>query len=89
MAVHMVTYDLHRPSQDYEDLIAELKKSRNWWHYLQSSWLIESDESPSNIWARIQSSVDKDDSVLIIRVTNPHAGWLPQKAWDWINQFIG
>jgi len=29
--------------------------------------------------------VDENDRVLIIEVMNRKAGWLSQKAWDWIN----
>jgi hypothetical protein len=87
--VLMITYDLHRPGQNYTGLHDEIKEiGSTWWHYLESTWLIDTSLSPQQVWERIASKVDKDDSVLVIRVTSEHSGWLPQKAWDWINDRV-
>ena len=85
MAVYSVSYDLHRPGQNYTGLIDELKKSRNWWHYLESTWLIVTNETASQLWDRLSQHVDANDSVLVIVVRNDKGGWLPKDAWDWIN----
>lgn len=87
--VLMIAYELHRPGQHYSDLYEEIKKVSNglWWHYLTSHWLIETHLSPQQVWERLAAHVDKNDSVLVMRVTNsPSAsGWLPQDAWNWLN----
>jgi hypothetical protein len=86
MYAYNVSYDLKKPGQNYEKLFAELKSSPGWWHYLESTWLIVTNETPGQLWNRISPATDKNDSVLIIQVVNNTAGWLPQGAWDWINQ---
>jgi hypothetical protein len=83
--VYAVNYDLRvYGTPNYADLEAELKRSPNWWHYLQSTWLIATDETATELWNRIAPHVRKIDSVLIIEVCQNVSGWLPQKAWEWI-----
>lgn len=88
MSVYCVSYDLNRPGQNYEGLYEELKRSASWWHFLDSTWLIATSESSEQLWSRIAPHVDKTDSVLVIKVVNKSAGWLPQEAWNWINQHL-
>ncbi|MBP9143897.1 MAG: hypothetical protein KBF21_15935 [Thermoanaerobaculia bacterium] len=85
MRVYSVNYDLNRPGQNYAGLISELENSPNWWHFLKSSWLIATFETPEQLWDRISPHIDKSDTVLIIEVVNRSAGWMSQEAWDWIN----
>ncbi|WP_280633738.1 hypothetical protein [Nocardioides sp. 503] len=34
-------------------------------------------------------TMDKNDSLLIINVLNDdYAGWLPERAWEWIRKHI-
>lgn len=86
--VYCVGYDLNKAGKDYDGLIKELKKSSSWWHYLDSTWLIYTQETPEQIWARISSHFDKNDYALIIRVARDYQGWLPKEAWDWINKHV-
>ena len=86
--IYSLTYDLHKPGQNYEALKKELKASTNWWHYLQSTWLIYTSETANQLWNRIAPIIDKNDSVLIIEVRNNKQGWLPEEAWKWINSHI-
>lgn len=83
--VHLITYDLHRPVQNYAGLHEEIKKLGSWWHHLESTWLVDTALTPQQVWERLASKVDKDDNVLVIRVTGSHSGWLPQEAWNWLN----
>lgn len=88
MAVYNVSYDLRKAGQDYTGLTEELKRSPAWWHYLQSTWLISTSESAAQLWDRMATHVDSNDSVLIIRVTAEWAGWLTEEAWQWIRDHV-
>lgn len=35
--IYLVTYDLNKPQQEYEELYEELKHIGAWWHYLDST----------------------------------------------------
>jgi hypothetical protein len=85
--VVMVAYDLKKPGQNYTGLIEELKK-KPWWHALESTWLLDTSETPAQVWARIKKYIDTNDSVLVIEMKKGTAagadGRLPKEAWEWI-----
>ena len=43
MSAFLIGYDLNSPGKDYAELIARLKKFSNWWHHLDSTWIVKSD----------------------------------------------
>ncbi len=88
--LYLVTYDLNRPGQEYEELYEELKTSSAWWHYLDSTWLIVTQESISELNNRIKDKIiDENDRLLIFDITNmDYDGWLSEKAWQWIRNNI-
>lgn len=86
--LYVVSYDLRKPNKDYIGLTEQLQNSLRWWHYLGSTWLIATSESPSELYNRLRAHLDKDDSILIIEAGNHMQGWLPQKAWEWIHNEI-
>ncbi len=89
MRTYVVSYDLKKPDKDYTGLINEIKKSYQWWHYLDSTWLIHTSESADALFQRLHPFIDKDDYILVIEAGPGRQGWLPQKAWDWIKEKIG
>lgn len=86
---YAINYDLKAPGRDYTSLYEAIKKSPKWWHYLESTWLIITNETPQQIWDRIgKNNIDKNDYLLIVEVRGNVHGWLPKYAWDWIHQNI-
>lgn len=86
--LYAIIFDCQNKSEIVE-MEEELKKSKGWWSYLERAWLIFTDESPTEIWERIEEKVDKKNSLLIIEITNNYQGWLPKDAWDWIKEKFG
>ena len=84
--VYVVSYDLRKPGQDYKGLFDELQASPGWWHYLESTWLIATSESANELYDRLRKHLDRDDSILVIQAGGDRQGWLPKKAWEWIDQ---
>jgi hypothetical protein len=87
----LVTYDLQGLNRDYAGLINELKRAPGigWWHYLESTWIIATDETPSQLWKRIEPHIHDGDRVLILEIQNPpRQGWLPQRAWRWLRSHL-
>jgi hypothetical protein len=82
--IYAVNYDLKRPGQGYTDLHEAIKACGDWWHYLGSTWLVDTSLTADDIWRRLAPHVDQNDRVLVIGVTSDYAGWLPPDAWDWI-----
>lgn len=85
--IYAINYDLKKPGQEYEPLYKAIKAcGSSWWHYLGSTWLVDTNLDANGIWQKIAPHVDKNDFFLIIGVTKENSGWLPQEAWDWLNE---
>ena len=84
--VYVVSYDLRKPGRDYTGLFEEIKRSRAWWHYLESTWLVSTNENANSIYTRLAPHLDENDSIIIIQAGTDRQGWLPKKAWEWIQQ---
>lgn len=84
--IYAVNYDLKKPGRDYSGLYGAIKNCGSWWHYLDSTWLVDTQLSADGIWERLSPHVDRNDSVLVIGVTKDYSGWLPRDAWDWIKE---
>ncbi len=85
MKAYSITYDLKSPGSNYEKLYEVIKDTGKWWHFLESTWLVVSNETSQEIWDKIAPVVDKNDFILIIEIKRNYYGWLPKDAWDWID----
>ena len=88
MRAFSINYDLKVPGRDYTGLYEEIKHSGRWWHYLDSTWIVITDESVQQIWDRLERHIDKNDFMLIIEVLDNVQGWLPKDAWNWIHDNV-
>lgn len=88
MKAYLITYDLKVPGKNYETLYSAIKSYGNWWHFLESNWMIVTHESSVQIWNRLAKTIDRSDFLLIIEVRRDSHGWLPKDAWDWIQAYV-
>ncbi|MCD8553705.1 hypothetical protein [Seleniivibrio sp.] len=88
MAVYNVTYDLNATGQNYDGLIAEIKRSASWCKYQKSAFLIYTGETAQQVCDRLKPFIDKNDYLLVINCCGSRQGWLSQEAWDWINKYV-
>lgn len=82
----LISYDLSNPERDYRSLYDEIKTADAWWHHLDSTWIVSTKSSPDEWQGRLRQHMDDDDSLLVIQVTNNYQGWLPERAWKWLNK---
>jgi CRISPR/Cas system-associated endoribonuclease Cas2 len=86
MAVYAVTYDLHNPGQNYEDVKKTLKSFGGWWKYYGSFWLIHTDNhNASDIRDEVNKVIDTGDHVFVIRVANEWAAYMNKDAYKWLH----
>lgn len=83
MSVYIVTYQL-RKKKNYVGLFEQLEASPAWWHYLDSTWLVATQEDANQLCDRLAPHLDKEDSILVIQAGTEMQGWLPEDAWKWI-----
>ena len=89
--VYMITYDLNKNGQDYENVIKAIKKASNgiWCSFWESSYLIKSDLTSANdVFNHIKPYLDSNDRLLVIEVKNNKEGWLTTEQWNYINNSI-
>lgn len=89
MNTYSINYDLKQPGRDYSGLYRAIKDLGAWWHNLESTWLVATRFSADEVWKRLETHIDANDRMLIIKVSKPIAGWLPKAAWDWIHEHVG
>lgn len=89
MRTLLVGYDLNRPGQNYDGLIQALKRT-GWWHHLDSTWLLRTEETPIELRDRLMRHIDAGDELLVIEVTNQAAAWtgINQSGSEWIKNYL-
>jgi hypothetical protein len=89
MSALLISYDLNKPGQNYNELYEKIKELGTWWHYLDSTWIVVSSLTQSQAFDRLKPTLDDSDSVLIVNITgDSYSGWLPQEAWDWLGKHV-
>ena len=85
MAVLLITYDLKRPGQAYDSMMAYIKQ-HPWARLSESSYAIETNTSPHAVSSRIREITDSNDNIYVITLTRPYYGWGPQDVNEWLQQ---
>lgn len=88
---YLVTYDLNKKGQDYENVIQAIKDASDgtWCTYWKSSFLIRSNYlTADQVFTKIKPYVDGNDRVIVIEVVNNKQGWLAKKQWAYIDDNI-
>jgi hypothetical protein len=67
--VHIITYDLHNPGRDYDDVIAVIKNRSNSWAHPQGSvWFVDSQLTPEQWVAALRAAGDSNDEYFVCRL---------------------
>jgi len=70
----MIGYDLNKPVQNYTKLIQRLQEFPNWWHYLDSTWIVRTDMTCAAIRDELLKYIDANDELLVADLTGV-AAW--------------
>ncbi len=85
--IYLITYDLKKPGRDYNSLYETIKSATSWWHYLESTWIVQTNQTVKEWSDKIRNVTDTNDSFLVVDITKqPRQGWLDKKAWEWIRE---
>ncbi|ACT58031.1 hypothetical protein [Hirschia baltica] len=89
MAVFLISYDLHN-DRNY-DALYEAFDEQNVGRILESTWLGELHASTREVREWVQSLLDEDDTILVIKMKPKH-GWagtqLVEGASSWIRSLL-
>jgi len=84
MAKYLITYDLNKVGQNYEDLINKIKSYKYYSHPMLSVWFIKSDNSAEVIYNSLAPFIDKNDRIFVQEITSNRCGWLSQVDIDFL-----
>ncbi|AZA56263.1 SinR family protein [Chryseobacterium shandongense] len=89
MKTYLIGYDLNKQGQDYETLIEKIKEfADDWWHCLDSTWIIRSESNASEIIDFLIKYVDDNDELLVVLLDKEIAWRLPTECSDWLQQYF-
>lgn len=90
MRTLLVGYDLNRPGQEYDSLIARIKQYPRWWHHLDSTWLINTDHSAVQVRDELKRFLDSGDELIVIDVSDRPAAWVgfSKRGADWLREHL-
>jgi alpha-L-fucosidase len=80
-----ISYDIRDRDRDYEDLHDAIRQQGRWWHYLKSTWIVETDKSPRQVVDDLEELLSRGDR-LIVSEMERFDGVLPEKAWNWLEK---
>lgn len=69
MGTLLVGYDLNAPGQNYSDLIEHIKSVGAWWHHLDSTWLVKTVKTASQLRDELAPFLDAGDELLVLDIT--------------------
>lgn len=75
MSTLLIGYDLNRSGQNYDELIAAIKSLGNWWHHLESTWLVKTSLGPVQVTDQLKAHIDNNDELLVVDITGDAAAW--------------
>lgn len=86
MKVYQISYDL-RNKRNYNALYERIKKLGSWCHALESSWVVATQKSASQIRDDLKLATDRDDGLLVTRLQG-EAAWygLSDKVRQWLKK---
>ena len=85
MAVYMISYDLHAPTQNRENVEQDIKSLGTWCKYLTTTFLVSTSLSIDNVVSIASKHFDGNDKMICSQVIKPIKGLLTKEQWDWIN----
>jgi len=85
---YIVTYEATQSPELYQPLYDELMRSHKWFRYMTNTWIVLRYEAIVDLQKKLVPLIFKPDRLLILPAKGPGVGWLPQPAWDWINQNV-
>jgi hypothetical protein len=79
--ITLITYELTKPEEEYTDFYNALNKLGEGGHYLHSTWIIDTEETPQQIKIILEGYLNPDDKLFIAKISSDYAGCLSKRVW--------
>lgn len=82
----MICYDLNSPGQEYTVLHEQIKTYGTWWHHLDSTWIVKTSKTATEIRDHLGKYIDSNDELLVVKFGSSWAGkGFKKKGFDWLH----
>jgi len=88
--IYLITYDINSKFTDYNDLYDKIKSLGDWFHPLESVWLLHPNYKidVNKITDKLRETISDYDHIFVVEITkSPKQGWLPKTAWEWLKKY--
>ncbi len=85
MAIFIVSYEFESPEQTFPFLYDKLKKYPRM-KISESTYIIEANKSPEELWEEVMESIDENDSLLIFKINEKWSGYHKDYVLDWLEE---
>jgi hypothetical protein len=76
MGTILIAYDIHPTRGElYDNLIEKIQSLGDWWHHLESTWIVRCAHSPREVRDQLKSYIGIDDQLLVIEISGDAAEW--------------
>jgi CRISPR/Cas system-associated endoribonuclease Cas2 len=80
----LITYDLNTPGQEYSKLHHAIKELGEWTHPLESLWLVDTQQTPADIYKKLQRRVDGNDDLFVVELQGNWRGQFDARSMKWL-----
>ena len=87
MSTYVVTYDLNKESVRPK-IVEEVKSTGDWAKLSESSYAIETPETPQAVYNRFTKHLDGNDNLYVITLTRPYYGQGPTDVNSWLESHL-
>lgn len=82
---YVIGYDLHDPGQNYDDLIEAIKGYGTWWGHLDSTYIVKTSDSVTDIRNNLKEYLDSNDKILVAKLSGAWAeAGINESGTDWL-----
>lgn len=76
MGTILIAYDIHPSAGEACERVTDAIRSLGeWWHHLESTWLVKTNHTPQQIRDLLKEHVGSDDQLLIVDISRDTAAW--------------
>lgn len=90
MKTFLITYTLDRFEELYPTISTKIKSYPKWARISQNTWLIQTDESVSEVRSDLKATINEDGTILVIDVSS--SAWatfaISKNVTNWMKENI-
>lgn len=85
MSAYLITYDLNKTGQKYDNLIEAIKAFGNWCHPTESTWIVISESTTAAVRDYLMQKIDSNDELLVVKLQGDWgSAGLSKQVNDWL-----